>query len=242
MVRGDAGDTRSTIDIFTPQALSDAPPDFVAPDARVVGQLGSAESWTGYVEGSQFASGSDLIKFSIAYDSSGQVVGTVIFGNGTPPPPATDPNVGYPPGFNYALGSPIPYEGFEYSIVAGSYLDRRLTFAVDTAELWADWCALQPPPTNGSTTCVPNFTQEQPGPGNSCTITMASGKTQQLDCGKLALCQAMSVCTCSSLGCSTNWSSHGEITIDVFVVGDTASGSMDRATVHFIKDTQPGSG
>ena len=65
-------------------------------------------TWTGYVEGYQFPSGSNAIRLAFAIDSYGQVAGMVFFGDGPPPPPATDPNVGYPPvSFLVANNNPL---------------------------------------------------------------------------------------------------------------------------------------
>jgi hypothetical protein len=168
-----------------------------APDARVLGTLGPVESWTGYLENYQLVIGSDSVRLSFAYDSAGQVAGTVIFGEGTPPAPATDPSVGYPPGasgFDFGNMLTAPLVGFPYSIREGSYTSNRLRFAVDFVELWADWCALQPPQTNGSPTCGPNgFTQASRiggTDGQPCieTITTTDGKKEQYECGKFDLC------------------------------------------------------
>lgn len=206
------------------------------PDARLLGPLGPAESWTGYVENYQFAFGSDAIKLSLAYDPSGQVAGTVIFGNGTPPPPATDPNVGYPPGFGSSSFLVLPTEGFSYSIVTGNLTSNRLRFSVNALEPWAGWCALQPAPTDGSDMCLPNWGGY--GGPDGCWQTSPSGTKVMVDCGKMKLCISDRVCACSPAGCLAN---DSPVAFDVFVANGTASGSVAGGmlggnNVHFTKD------
>ena len=53
-----------------------------------IGPLGPTQSWTGYIENGMFPSGSDSLKLTFATDANGNAVGTIVFGQGTPPPPA----------------------------------------------------------------------------------------------------------------------------------------------------------
>jgi hypothetical protein len=168
------------------------------PDARTLETLGPLESWTGYVENLRFPSGSDTIKLSYGYDSSGQVVGSVVFGNGTPPSPATDPNVGYPSNMDGRSPVQIPTEGLSYSIATGTFTANRLRFTVNAFEPWDGWCRLQPAPQDGSDMCLPNW-----GGGSTpkgCYQTSPAGKDVTVDCGKLTLCLGR-ICLCSSVGC-----------------------------------------
>jgi hypothetical protein len=120
----------------------DGNPGGQAPDARVIGPITQAQtSWTGYIENYQFPSGSDVITFTFAADSSGQVVGSVVLGNGTPPAPATDPNVGYPPTLPATGYDGSWTEGFPYSMVSGLSTATRLRFTIFSFELWSGWCA-----------------------------------------------------------------------------------------------------
>ena len=218
-------------------------------DASASGTLGPVQSWTGYVENFQFPSGSDAIKVSFAYDPSGQVVGQVILGSGTPPPPATDPNVGYPTGY---IGYNVLFadtEGFPFSIVGGSFASHRLRFATEGTEFWSSWCALQTPPADGSDGCLPNFVSATFG-ADSCSITTANGAMSAVDCTKWYLCEGMvgfssaSVCLCTPTGCIPR-PGRSTLSFDMFLADDTASGSVsgylgtatdDTHNVHFTKD------
>ncbi len=73
--------------------------------------------------------------------------GFVVFGESEPPPPATDPDRGYPPGdseddLERTVQSPT--EGFAYSILDGhATQDGRLRFRIAILELYKEWCAFQ---------------------------------------------------------------------------------------------------
>jgi hypothetical protein len=215
---------------------SDARVVAVAPDARALEQLGPLESWTGYIENYHFASGSDAIKLTLANDPSGQLAGSVVFGSGTPPAPATDPNVGYPPGFSMSSIIAEPTEGFSFAITSGSLVSNRLRFAINGFQLWEGWCALQPAPTDGSDMCVPNWGGGSDG--DACYQVDPAGTRVAVDCGKVSLCFMNRVCACSPAGCVAN--AGMEVTFDMFEVDGTASGSVagniGEHNVHFTKD------
>jgi len=221
-------------------------------DAGASGTLGPVQSWTGWVENYQFPSGSDVIKFSFASDSAGQVVGQVIFGTGSPPPPPTDPNVGYL--WDPSPGTvPLPpiydlMEGFPYSMFAGSLTSTRLRFTIHPFEPWAGGCALQTSMA-GSQYCVLHV-------GGTCDIVDGGGNSVQcslidprdggsvavtVDYGKMVLCQTP-LCLCSPTGCAVDYSAPNDrfsTSFDVALSGGTASGSMKGridSNVHFTKD------
>jgi hypothetical protein len=202
---------------------------------------GPAQSWTGWVENYQFPSGSDAIKLSFTSDSAGQIVGHVILGSGTPPPPATDPNVGYPLGFNGQGFLSSTIEGFWFSMVAGSYTGNRLSFGMDETELWAGWCALQTPPVDGSARCLPSWGGFMDSDGTHCGQTGPNGETIIVDCGKLALCSDISllgggVCSCTPTGCSYRQDDGETMHFDLAVSGGIASGGSPFGNVHLTKD------
>jgi hypothetical protein len=130
----------------------------------------------------RFPSGSTAFALALAQaeDRYGNpvIAGTLTFGAGTPPPPATDPELGYPVGVNYSallsydhedagiannLDSRFPpFEGFPYSVEARpsapSRADSDLTFPgvndgvlalrFNTSEIIDGWCQLQTPILN----------------------------------------------------------------------------------------------
>ncbi|HEY7371214.1 MAG TPA: hypothetical protein VIF57_03480 [Polyangia bacterium] len=209
--------------------LIDASPDLPHPTGT--------QTWTGYVENYRFPSSSDAVKIAFTVDSAGQVTGTVVMGNGTPPPPATDPNVGYPPDYEaqqpVAVGAP-PYiaEGYAYTMRAGTMVGQRLRFGVSLSELWRDWCALQTP-VPGASSCVPNW-----GAAFSSTgcyqVDPATNQMVTIDCGKLSLCWSGMVCRCDASGCQTQDTNINMF--DISINDDRADGSMDTHNVHFTRD------
>src|SRR4051812_7564380 len=118
------------------------------------------ETWTGYFEHVTFPSGSDTVRLSFTVDSSGRVTGTVTMGEGTPPPPASDPNVGYPPSL---AANPPPInsgpsrwtEGYPHTIDDGTLKVFRLKFTISLFDVWSRWCALQTP-VPPSRLCIPD--------------------------------------------------------------------------------------
>jgi hypothetical protein len=227
----------------SPPVQTDAQPAGTATETFASDMDALVGSWTGYVENYQFDSGSDVIKLVLSVDA-GRLGGKVTYGVGTPPPPATDPNTGYPTSV-FEFGRPYYWEGFAYSIVAGTYGSHRLRFNVDSLELWSGWCALQPAPTDGSTTCLPQSSSVTVGQDN-CSFTKLDGTTVPVDCGKIALCFGMmpgaGVCNCSPAGCvaGSPYNPDGDTAFDVFIAAGTASGSVSGSfgdhNVHFVKD------
>jgi len=152
-------------------------------------------SWTGYIENYQFPSGSDVIRFTSTVDSSGQVMVTVFLGNGTPPPPATDPNVGYPPGLateGMMLDSASNYwsEGFAYSMTSGTFQPQRLRFTINNYQLWSGWCALQKP-IDDSGMCLPAWgggSGTSDGTNCSATCRIPPMGTQLLSTARSTTC------------------------------------------------------
>jgi hypothetical protein len=214
------------------------------------GTLGAPQGWTGYIENRKFTSGSDAIALKFATDAKGTVAGTIIFGMGTPPPPASDPNVGYPSNllagsFNFGpeLGSGYVAEGYSYSFDGGSFDGHRLRFAVNTTQLWTGWCAIQTPASDGSGGCLPNWGFMANPMANTCAqFEPNTNKAVPVDCGKLFLCSGPgSVCACGAKTCGISTSGFGSATFDVFLTDATASGSASFPTwgtnnVHFVKN------
>jgi hypothetical protein len=211
-------------------------------DPQTSGTTGAAQSWTGYVENYQFGSGSDRIKLVFTADANGQIAGTVTFGNGIAPPPATDPDVGYPPGLNGTTTMPGEYlEGPAFTIKSGSLQSNRLRFTIDPIELWTGWCALQTP-VDGSSICVPNWGGSSNATHTDCKLVDPSGAEVPIDCVKWDLCLMSMICLCSPTGCVVNSEDSGyKTSFDVFLANGTASGSMSGNVfgdhnVHFTRD------
>jgi hypothetical protein len=215
-----------------------------APAEPEVAPFGPSESWTGYIENFTFPSGSDAIKLTFATDANGVIGdGTITFGKGTPPPPATDPSIGYPPSLfppgsntvvTSASASMLVFEGYTYALEQASISAHRFKGTFSIHEPWSTWCALQTPPQQAADgMCLPNYSAGETPTG--CVINTPGAETV-VDCGRWSLCRFISVCTCSATACSTSDDSG---TLDIFLETDTASGSVSLSgpqNVHFTKD------
>jgi hypothetical protein len=193
-----------------------------------VGPLGRTESWTGYVENFKFKSGSDALKLSFATDDAGHAVGTITFGQGAPPPPATDPNVEYPPSFfaSKPIAGTIGYiaEGYSYAFT-GTREGSRLRFKAPLRQLWSGWCALQTAYPSG--TCIPSNETRRDLAQNDCAYHDTSTKQwPAIDCGKLRLCVDVPPCQCDDTSCRVSLKVGGDVSLDVTISGSTARGSI----------------
>jgi hypothetical protein len=85
----------------------------------------------------------------ISEDASGEVSGFLQFSNGPLPPPfppASDPDVGYPPGLSAAEVNELrinPRSGPHYPLRDARFEDGVLTFKWSVKDLFEDWCELQ---------------------------------------------------------------------------------------------------
>ena len=87
----------------------------------------------------------------ITAGAAGVVSGFLQFSNGPLPepfPPATDPDVGYPPGLRAAEVGELRWNarsGIHYPLRDARFQNGTLTFLWSTTDLYQDWCALQTP-------------------------------------------------------------------------------------------------
>jgi hypothetical protein len=207
-------------------------------------------TWNGYVESFQFQSGTDLLVMQFQSQDGGVLAGTVTFGSGPPPPPATDGNVGYPPGISqFALATSVsPWEGFVYTAIDLMYDGTRLQLGVAEGELWNHWCPLltvygQGPDGGGPPYgCLPNwgFTDDPLPDASDCSQPdPLTGQNVPVDCGKLDLCAVgASVCTCSASGCIADLTTPGP-TLDMQLGSNRLDGSIVLSgvvhNVHFTR-------
>ncbi len=195
-------------------------------------------TWVGYIETYKFPSGSDKLAMTLKGMPDGTVVGTMVFGEKPAPPPPTDPERGYPPGFDVSAPPLFFGEGFVHTVIAGKLAGKRLTFKITSTEVFKKWCELQTsyPGSPGCRSCLPNWGLTCCG--SKCTQTNPdTGEIVPRDCGKLYLCAARRVCECSTKGCTTK--PDGDTTFDIAFSGGEANGSTIGAffsrNVHFTR-------
>jgi hypothetical protein len=209
--------------------------------------------WAGYIESYQLPSGSDLL--AMTFGSGGGDPNAMTFGVKSPPPPAQDPNVGYPAGFGESQGSQLQAfqgEGFYYTAYGVSFDGTRLQFGVVSRQLWAGWCALQTSygqsPDGGGPAygCLPTggCTDQIDSLGALSCFLGSAPDLQPVDCGKMALCLAPGcgmgpVCSCSATGCAVDVTTP-DITFDLQLSGGnkldgSMAGTLGTHNVHLTK-------
>jgi hypothetical protein len=177
-----------------------------------------AGNWDGYAEATAFTpDGTDRVRLVVG----AMLTGTLEIGNQATLPPATDPNVGYPPDSDPADSSGL-WEGFLYPIHASSTAESRLQLGLDPSDIYAAWCALETPvlwwqyqstPDGGLQnlySCVPNWgtgpsglPDAGAGAGPGCALFPPDGGAGvPIDCDKLFLCDEQRVCACTATTCT----------------------------------------
>lgn len=217
--------------------------------------------WSGYLENAQLPDGSNRLTMTLSVAADGIATGTLLLGDGSLLRPATDPNVGYPPGVSFPFSGPLGFfEGFAYTMLDGRLSGSMLTFRVAEFELWAQWCMLQTmtypfPDADGGVagySCAPTGSSGRGGSfsasGSNCVFTdFATMKQVAMDCGKYELCQN-SPCDCSATACHVRSSTpavasepDGEpnLAFALVVAGANADGTISGAlgahNVHFVR-------
>jgi hypothetical protein len=232
LVLGCSGKAGTTDNGGTPQ---DAGDDVASDDA---GSSPLSGTYKGYIESYMFPDGSDTVVMALMFASDGSITGTVFFGDGAPLAPPTDPNVGYPPGYNGPPGDPRGMEGFAFTALDGSYAAPRARLGIQPTEMWKQWCEIQTtiyPQYNGTTDggcgnflgygCLPN------------AATMCCSNCQwsscdhpawtNIDCEKLRLCGELPVtCVCTSTSCTVPLTPPGNVAFDMQLVAGALSGSV----------------
>lgn len=187
-------------------------------------------TWHGYLENGQTPW--DEITLVIKGASvSGGVCGTVAIGSGSLPPPATDPNLGYPlpePDSAYAR-RPEFIAGYPLTILDGSSDGTRVQFHYADNESRRSWCQIQTPASSSASDsnycgCLPPNWGATNAPPNGCKMIDPSGGLHPVSCYKELLCSPIThICACNSAGCDSSMDSGG--TFDLRFATDSAEGS-----------------
>lgn len=186
--------------------------------------------WTGALQTGYLPSGSSRIVVDVEHAMIGEpVVASVTFGEGGPPAPPTDPEVGWPAGIDPQLDAAPVADGFVYSSLDGTRTGSRISVELAVTDLWAPWCALQTPhrvaESSDEAQCLPNHPWNA-SPFECYLEGEGDDPDTPVDCLKLTLCRRTRVCSCTaSAGCSpsrTGLTMRLDLTID----GDTAEGAI----------------
>jgi hypothetical protein len=132
------------VDAGAPEEAS-PPPETQAPNDCSAPTIEG--TWQGTIDGFQSASGSDEVTMTFAAASDGSLTGAVYFGDATPPPPPTDPDVGYPTSAFSSRATTntaqLYVDGFRHTARSTVFDGVRLRLQIPTLDVWAGWCALQ---------------------------------------------------------------------------------------------------
>jgi hypothetical protein len=175
--------------------------------------------WVGHIDSYHFPSGSDLVHIFIEGADATSLCGSITFGVGPLPPPATDPDVGYPPGASLDRNSIAwyaPYEGFNYRLADATVIGNDMRFTIRGYEVWKSWCVLQtsyPSEGDAAYRCrqqgtPASSTESGADGGTECFIVDTFGQSHMIDCDKMNLCGGVggsdSVCDCNATGCNAH--------------------------------------
>jgi len=136
--------------------------------------------------------------------------GSLKWGDGEPPPPATDPAAPYPSPYIYDVmgvgGSPgyTPLDGFTYTVTQGAVRDRTVRLSIGTRELWQSWCELQTsyPYPEGSG-CVPYSDSYSWGADPNGTCVIGNQNFTNFTC----FACLSGLCACEENGCTAGGAS-----------------------------------
>jgi hypothetical protein len=201
-------------------------------------------AWTGYIEG--FFIPEDAIRIAVQAANDGTLSGQVTFGDGPPPPPATNPNVGWPPGA--PLEGKAFISGYAYAARDINWQARRLKLRVLVDEPYEPYCALQMPylwPIAGDPPFYQCFSQDVWNDGyGHCYAGPMPDATQEIDCGYVYHCGAW--CSCDATHCATGTQMRGAqdgyYSADIAFDGANATGSFFIAGANYnLRLTRAGS-
>ena len=133
-------------------------------------------------------------------------------------------------------------EGYPYAFDGGSLDTTPTPLTANLSQLWAGWCGLQTPASDGSGSCLPDWARDVQRHGQHLRPTNPqTKKVVAVDCGKLSYASG----AWSLLLHGGRVRPHGRTATCRFRrlpdSGDTASGSVDMpffgtTNVHFVKN------
>jgi len=189
------------------------------------------DEWDGYTEAHQFVSGSDRIRLKIGGDGTG----TLVLGESQTYPPATDPNLGYPPDEDAMAATIKPSmfrAGMEYPLHGVKVESKRIRFTVSTNDFYKTWCELQTPVPTTSNPDV-YFCGPDGYSGTPDGMCFRGDTGAPVSCAKAALCRGNSVCACTATSCTSNTDSSVQFDAALREQGTLLEGTFNNATVRF---------
>jgi hypothetical protein len=187
------------------------------------------DEWEGYTEAQQFVPGSDRIRVRITSDGQG----ILVLGESQTYPPATDPNVGYPPNEDPMMAivkQGMFRPGVEYPLHGVKVESKRIRFTVSPADFYQGWCALQTPVATENPDvfyCGPS------GYSRAADGTCVGLTGGPINCAKAELCLGPRTCSCTATACTSNQDYSVSFDAALREQGALLEGTFNSATVRF---------
>jgi hypothetical protein len=200
-------------------------------------QFAPSEVWRGYTVGNvEGVWDSDQVTLYVEARTATSISGAVVFASGELPPPATDPDVGYPPGAYTGVAGGANgfgfWKGYALSMRQAVVDGARIRFDVMSGEQYKRWCELQPAYAAGDGFFCVNGNLAQQAP-EGCAVGTEWTDMTPIDCGKLDLCMRPA-CSCLACGCTASTGSFGAF--DLRLEGDELSGFVGNLPVFLTRD------
>ncbi|HEX6767168.1 MAG TPA: hypothetical protein VF103_16840 [Polyangiaceae bacterium] len=208
-----------------------------------------AGEWRGSILDFYFEPMEDLRLSISAQGGAGGYVGTLTWGEGDPPPPATNPDVP-PPGYDTSGtaggggrgGGAEPWAGFPYTVVRGAGCDSAFRVSISAWQTWDSWCDLQEPAFNdvdGTYACMIKG-RGGSSDGTTCSVQDGNGNVlAEYPQWRCDLCGwGGNVCACTETECSYNPEPTHTFDLTLNATGDVLSGkdaSCGDCTVRFTR-------
>ena len=214
-----------------------------APEPTATTPVTVIEAWSGWVEYSKFASGSDRVELSFTSASAG----TMQLGEAKAPSPI-DPNAPYPAHCSFdgptagLLAQTDPTtavlefcnEGLPLEMRDVMREGDRIRFTVDPLAPWTEWCAAQ----TSIHPAMDDASEYRCGPASFSTMTCRYRRGPEIEysapmtrsgCAYAAVCEG--ACTCTATGC-TRREADVHQTVELEIRGDEANGTWGGTRIH----------
>jgi hypothetical protein len=200
--------------------------------------------WKGHWPDPRGALDVDIVLELKGVTPAGVPCGSVTIGDGPALPPATDPDVLYPPesgsggrsdyvGFGPAPALQDPWLGYEHRMLQVQASATRLAFTILYSELMRPWCQLQSA-VAGSYSCLPTITgvTSLDSEGKQCLATGPDTPDITVPCFKVQYCSTY-VCFCHDGQCDASLQGR-QAQFELHWDGAALEGSLDQKGLLFL--------
>ncbi len=192
--------------------------------------------WEGWIQDWQFRNQLPLRVEILGASERGGLCGTLRWGEGTLPPPPTDPEHAWPDDRDLGSGlSAASYfrEGATYSILDGGVRGDQVRFRITAVEFWKPWCEIQTSYWNGffdeAWLCMPKGMSSTVTDEHSvCVFHQYDDSDVVVERAKCELCFNILTCACNEGGCTaTGLNESKSAYFDLVFEEDRATGALE---------------